>query len=323
MLHRARFHIPEKRIRQIKCGSHAERIARNRFRVKMFLHKSPDAPSTNSALGSGPIPRQTLSMHTASFLKELFDLTGKTAVVIGGTGELCGTMAVGLARAGAEVVLGGRIPEKAEKRLAEIESHGGKGYFVPVDVTSCESLEHLLDTVLDRSGKVDILINGAGTNSPTPFLDIPEEEYQRIIDTNLSAVFRACQVFGRYFVDESQPASIINLGSISGLNPLSRIFTYSLTKAAVHNLTRNLAREWADKDIRVNTLVPGFFPAEQNRKVLDESRVLDILRQTPASRFGNSEELIGATLLLASATAGSFITGTELIVDGGFHAMTI
>jgi NAD(P)-dependent dehydrogenase (short-subunit alcohol dehydrogenase family) len=289
----------------------------------MFLHKSPDAPSTNSALGSGPIPRQTLSMHTASFLKELFDLTGKTAVVIGGTGELCGTMAVGLARAGAEVVLGGRIPEKAEKRLAEIESHGGKGYFVPVDVTSCESLEHLLDTVLDRSGKVDILINGAGTNSPTPFLDIPEEEYQRIIDTNLSAVFRACQVFGRYFVDESQPASIINLGSISGLNPLSRIFTYSLTKAAVHNLTRNLAREWADKDIRVNTLVPGFFPAEQNRKVLDESRVLDILRQTPASRFGNSEELIGATLLLASATAGSFITGTELIVDGGFHAMTI
>jgi NAD(P)-dependent dehydrogenase (short-subunit alcohol dehydrogenase family) len=289
----------------------------------MFLHKSPDASSTNSALGSGPIPRQTLSMHTASFLKELFDLTGKTAVVIGGTGELCGTMAVGLARAGAEVVLGGRIPEKAEKRLAEIESHGGKGYFVPVDVTSCESLEHLLDTVLDRSGKVDILINGAGTNSPTPFLDIPEEEYQRIIDTNLSAVFRACQVFGRYFVDESQPASIINLGSISGLNPLSRIFTYSLTKAAVHNLTRNLAREWADKDIRVNTLVPGFFPAEQNRKVLDESRVLDILRQTPASRFGNSDELIGATLLLASATAGSFITGTELIVDGGFHAMTI
>lgn len=278
---------------------------------------------SKSALGSGPIPRQTLSMHTASFLKELFDLTGKTAVVIGGTGELCGTMAVGLARAGAEVVLGGRIPEKAEKRLAEIESHGGKGYFVPVDVTSCESLEHLLDTVLDRSGKVDILINGAGTNSPTPFLDIPEEEYQRIIDTNLSAVFRACQVFGRYFVDESQPASIINLGSISGLNPLSRIFTYSLTKAAVHNLTRNLAREWADKDIRVNTLVPGFFPAEQNRKVLDESRVLDILRQTPASRFGNSDELIGATLLLASATAGSFITGTELIVDGGFHAMTI
>lgn len=262
-------------------------------------------------------------MQPSSFLKDLFSLQGKTAVVIGGTGELCGTMAVGLARAGAEVVLGGRIPEKAEKRLAEIESHGGKGYFVPVDVTSRESLQHLLDTVLERSGQVDILINGAGTNSPTPFLQITEEEYARIMDTNLAAIFRACQVFGRYFVENNQPASIINLGSISGLNPLSRVFTYSASKAAVHNLTRNLAREWADKDIRVNTLVPGFFPAEQNRKVLDESRVLDILRQTPASRFGNAEELIGATILLSSSKAASFITGTEMIVDGGFQAMTI
>jgi NAD(P)-dependent dehydrogenase (short-subunit alcohol dehydrogenase family) len=274
-------------------------------------------------LGRFLIPVKIATMQTASYLKDLFGLTGKTAVIIGGTGELCGTMAVGLARAGAEVVLGGRIPEKAEKRLAEIESFGGEGYFVPVDVTSRDSLHHLLDTVLERSGKVDILINGAGTNSPTPFLDIPEDEYQRIIDTNLTAIFRACQVFGRYFLEQTQPASIINLGSISGLNPLSRVFTYSASKAAVHNLTRNLAREWADKDIRVNTLVPGFFPAEQNRKVLDESRVLDILRQTPASRFGNAEELIGATLLLASSNAGSFITGTEMIVDGGFHAMTI
>jgi NAD(P)-dependent dehydrogenase (short-subunit alcohol dehydrogenase family) len=274
-------------------------------------------------LGRSKNPDKTQDMQTASYLKELFDLSGKTAVVIGGTGELCGTMAVGLARAGAEVVLGGRIPEKADKRLAEIESHGGKGYFVPVDVTSRESLQQLLDEVLKRSGKVDILINGAGTNSPTPFLDITEEEYQRIVDTNLTAVFRACQVFGEYFVEESRPASIINLGSISGLNPLSRVFTYSLSKAAVHNLTRNLAREWADKDIRVNTLVPGFFPAEQNRKILDESRVLDILRSTPASRFGNAEELIGATLLLASSGAGSFITGIEMIVDGGFNAMRI
>ena len=262
-------------------------------------------------------------MSTTAYLKELFDLTGKTAVIIGGTGELCGTMAVGLARAGAEVVLGGRIPEKAEKRLAEIEGYGGKGYFVPVDVTSRQSLHDMLDTVLEKSGGVDILINGAGTNSPTPFLDIPEDEYARIIDTNLTSIFRACQVFGQYFVDEMRPASIINLGSISGLNPLSRVFTYSASKAAVHNLTRNLAREWADKDIRVNTLVPGFFPAEQNRKVLDESRVLDILRHTPASRFGNADELIGATLLLASAKAGSFITGMEMIVDGGFQAMSI
>jgi NAD(P)-dependent dehydrogenase (short-subunit alcohol dehydrogenase family) len=262
-------------------------------------------------------------MQIASFLKDLFDLSGKTAVVIGGTGELCGAMAVGLARAGAEVVLGGRIPEKAEKRLAEIESYGGKGYFVPVDVTARESLHHLLDTVVARSGQVDILINGAGINSATPFLEISEEEYQRVMDTNLSAVFRACQVFGQYFIDEERPASIINLGSLSGLNPLSRVFTFSASKAAVHNLTRNLAREWADKDIRVNTLVPGFFPVEQNRKVQDDTRILDILRQTPASRFGNTDELVGATLLLASSKAGSFITGMEMVVDGGFHATTI
>jgi len=262
-------------------------------------------------------------MQTASYLKDLFDLTGKTAVVIGGTGELCGTMAVGLGRAGANVVLAGRIKEKADKRIAEIESHGGKASFAPVDVTSRESLQQLLDTSLATYGNVDILINGAGVNSPSPFLEVTEEEFQRILDTNLTAVFRACQVFGAHFLEAARPASIINLGSISGLNPLSRVFTYSASKAAVHNLSRNLAREWADRDIRVNTLVPGFFPAEQNRKVLDESRVLDILRQTPASRFGNAEELIGATLLLASPKAGSFITGIEMIVDGGFQAMSI
>jgi len=262
-------------------------------------------------------------MQTAAYLKELFDLSGKTAVVIGGTGELCGTMAVGLGRAGANVILAGRIKEKADKRIAEIESHGGKAAFAPVDVTSRESLQTLLQSSIDTFGGVDILINGAGVNSPSPFLQVTEEEFHRILDTNLTAVFRACQVFGEYFLENARPASIINLGSISGLNPLSRVFTYSASKAAVHNLSRNLAREWADRDIRVNTLVPGFFPAEQNRKVLDESRVLDILRQTPASRFGNAEELIGATLLLAAPKAGSFITGIEMIVDGGFHAMSI
>ena len=262
-------------------------------------------------------------MQTTPFLKELFDLSGKVAVVIGGTGELCGTMGVGLARAGAEVVLVGRIREKAQKRIDEIESHGGKAWFVPADVTSRKSLEELMDAVLDRTERIDILVNGAGVNSPTPFFDITDEEFFRIINTNLTAVFHACQVFGEHFIDAGHPASIINVGSISALKPLSRVFTYSASKAAVHNLTANLAREWADKDIRVNTLVPGFFPAEQNRKVLDESRVLDILRQTPASRFGNPADLIGATLLLASHNAGAFITGTELVVDGGFNAMKI
>lgn len=258
-----------------------------------------------------------------SYLDHLFSLNDKTAVVIGGTGELCGAMASGLARAGAEVVLVGRSEEKAKAKLETIEADGGKAYFVPCDVNDRASIESLLKTVLERSNKVDILVNGAGVNSPTPFLDVPEDEFDHILDVNLKAVFTACQVFGKYFTDRGEPANIINVGSMSGILPLSRVFTYSLTKAAVHNLSKNLAREWAAQEIRVNTIVPGFFPAEQNRKVLNEERVASIMRHTPAGRFGESHELIGATLLLASDKAGSFITGHELVVDGGYSSMTI
>jgi NAD(P)-dependent dehydrogenase (short-subunit alcohol dehydrogenase family) len=260
---------------------------------------------------------------SSTYLNQLFGLKGKVAVVIGGTGELCGTMAEGLASAGAEVVLVGRSEEKANIRLEKIAAAGGNGYFASAEVGNRESLNDLLDSVIEQSGRADILINGAGVNSPTPFLEITDEDVHRIIDINLCGVFRACQIFGNYFMSRDVRASIINVGSISGLNPLSRVFTYSASKAAVHNLTRNLAREWADRDIRVNTLVPGFFPAEQNRAVLDESRVAEILRHTPSSRFGNPSELIGATLLLASNAAGGFITGTEMVVDGGFNAMSI
>jgi NAD(P)-dependent dehydrogenase (short-subunit alcohol dehydrogenase family) len=258
-----------------------------------------------------------------SSIFELFSLQGKTAVVIGGTGELCGAIAEGYASAGAEVVIVGRDPAKAEKRLEAIHSAGGIGYFVPADAARSADLQLLLDQVIERSGKCDILVNGAGVNSPTPFLDISEEEYDRIMNINTKAVVLACQVFGRYFVDHKIPASIVNLGSMSGLTPLSRVFTYSMSKAAVHNLSKNLAREWAPLGIRVNTLVPGFFPAEQNRKVLTEDRVASIMRHTPAARFGNSNELVGAALLLAANGAGSFITGHELVVDGGYSAMTI
>lgn len=258
-----------------------------------------------------------------SYLEKLFDLKDKVAVIIGGTGELCGHMALGLAHAGCEVVISGRNEHKALAKLDEIEKFGGKAYFVEAEVTQRGSLEALVDIVSEQSGRIDILINGAGINSPTPFLEISDEEFDNIIDINLKGVFRACQIFGRYFMAHDHPASIINIGSISGLNPLSRVFCYSASKAAVHNLTKNLAREWAENDIRVNTLVPGFFPAEQNRAVLDESRALEILRKTPASRFGNPDELIGTVLLLASHGAGSFITGSEFVVDGGFHAMTI
>ena len=258
-----------------------------------------------------------------SFLNDLFSLDGKVAVIIGGTGELCGAMAEGLAQAGAEVVLVGRSQEKANDRMAAISSKGGTAHFIAADVGSRAALDQLRDDVIAKCGRADILVNGAGVNSPTPVLDITEDEFARIIDINLAGVLRGCQSFGSYFLENNIPGSIINLGSISGLNPLSRVFTYSASKGAVHNLSRNLAREWAPHGIRVNTLVPGFFPAEQNRKVLTPDRVAQIMGHTPMDRFGEAHELVGATLLLASNNAGGFITGTEMIVDGGFNAVSI
>ena len=259
----------------------------------------------------------------AAFLTSLFSLDGKVAVVIGGTGELCGAMAQGLAAAGAEVVIAGRNQEKADVRLEAIQANGGRAWFHAAEATSKSELESLLNAVLQRSGRVDIVVNGAGVNSATPFFDIAEEEFDRIVLVNLKGVFLGCQVFGRHLVDAGHGGSIINIGSMSGVVPLSRVFTYSATKSAVHNLSLNLAREWAPHGVRVNVLVPGFFPAEQNRKILQPERVEKIMAHTPMKRFGEARELIGATLLLASNHAGSFITGEELIVDGGFHAMAI
>lgn len=258
-----------------------------------------------------------------SSIFELFSLQGQTAVVIGGTGELCGAIAEGYASAGAEVVLVGRDPAKAEKRLESIHAAGGEGYFVSADASRKSDLQLLLDTVIERSGACQILVNGAGVNSATPFLDISEEEYDRIMNINTKGVFLACQVFGKYFVENKVPASIINLGSMSGLLPLSRVFTYSMSKGAVHNLSKNLAREWAPQNIRVNTLVPGFFPAEQNKKVLVPERIAKIMNHTPMNRFGEARELVGAALMLASNGASSFITGHEMVVDGGYSSMTI
>ena len=257
-----------------------------------------------------------------SYVEDLFSLGGQTAVVVGGTGVLWGEMAKGLAQAGADVVVVGRSEEKGAERVSEIGALGGNASFIAADVASRESLESLLAEVLEANGKVDILVNGAGVNSPTPLLEIEDEEFARILDINLGAILRSCQVFGRQMLEQGS-GSIINIGSISGLGPLSKVFTYSASKAAVHNLSKNLAREWAEQGVRVNTLVPGFFPAEQNRKVLTEDRVAAIMGHTPANRFGDAHELNGATLLLASANAGSFVTGIELIVDGGFASMSI
>jgi len=259
----------------------------------------------------------------SSYIEDLFSLKGQVAVVSGGTGELCGAMAEGLAGAGAFVYLLGRSEEKAKARIERIESLGGRAAFLPFEATDRSSVESVLETVMSQQGKMDILVNGAGGNSATPYLEISDEEFRSIVELNIRSVFVACQAFGKKMIDLGNGGSIINVGSMSGLIPLSRVFTYSLTKAAVHNLSKNLAREWAPHNIRVNTLVPGFFPAEQNRKVLTPDRVEKIMGHTPMNRFGDAEELVGATLLLASRKAGSFITGEELVVDGGYASMTI
>jgi NAD(P)-dependent dehydrogenase (short-subunit alcohol dehydrogenase family) len=231
-------------------------------------------------------------------------------------------MAEALAAYGAKVALVGRNAEKAAARIEKIAKTGGVAWFESCNADKKSELEELLKRVVAKEGRVDILVNGAGVNSATPFLDIPEEEIDRIFAVNVKGVMLACQVFGRYFVENKIRASIINMGSESGVVPLSRVFTYSASKAAVHNISKNLAREWAPMGIRVNTLVPGFFPAEQNRKILQPERIEKIMAHTAMGRFGEAHELGGATVLLAS-DAASFITGSELVVDGGYSAMTI
>ena len=259
-------------------------------------------------------------MADRSYLDELFGLDGLVAVVVGGTGVLCGAMAAGLARAGASVVVAGRDPQKGADRVREIGAAGGRAAFAPVDVTKRASVEELLARVVESHGRVDLLINGAGVNNAGPYLDLKDEDWDRVLDSNLKAVHWGCQVFGRHMA-ESGGGSILNVASVTSHTPLSRVFAYSASKAAVINLTQNVARELAPMKIRVNAICPGFFPAEQNRKILDANRVDNIMRNTPMARFGEPDELIGATLLLLSPRAGSFITGAAYYVDGGFTAM--
>lgn len=271
-------------------------------------------------------PTQPLSSRFVEKPTEAFRLDGRVAVVIGGTGVLCGMLARGFAGVGAKVVLVGRDANKAQEILRLIEAAGGEGKFLGCDLHEPGALVDLRDQVLQQYEYIDILLNGAGINSATAFVEISGEELDQIMTVNFKAVFQACQVFGQYFVKRAQQggpgASIINMGSASAVRPLSRVFTYSATKAAVHNLSANLAREWAPYGVRVNTLVPGFFPAEQNRTVLTEDRIRSIMGQTPFGRFGEPQELVGAALLLAS-DAGGFMTGTELVVDGGFVSSSI
>jgi NAD(P)-dependent dehydrogenase (short-subunit alcohol dehydrogenase family) len=255
--------------------------------------------------------------------KDMFALDGQVAVVIGGGGVLAGAMATGLAEAGADVAILDLSLEGAEARAAAIrQSTGRRATAIQVDATSKADLQSACDAIVAQLGSVDILLNAAGINSGTPFFEISEAEWQRIIDIDLKSVFLACQVFGKVMVDKKS-GCVINISSASSNPPLSKVFTYSVAKGGVNQITHFLAREWATSGVRVNAIIPGFFPAEQNRKILTEERVAQIMNHTPMRRFGEAEELIGAVVYLASPKAASFVTGSIVRVDGGYLSMTI
>jgi NAD(P)-dependent dehydrogenase (short-subunit alcohol dehydrogenase family) len=258
-----------------------------------------------------------------TLIEDLFSLQGKTAIVVAGGGVLGGEMALGFAGAGAGVVIADINEDNAKQRAQAICRQGRKAVVCQADVTVKADLERVLEATLANFGTVDVLLNAAGINSGTPFFEIEESEWGRILDVDLRSVFLACQVFGKAMVDGGKGGSIINISSASSDPPLSKVFTYSVAKGGVNQITKFLAREFAPHRVRVNAIQPGFFPAEQNRKLLTESRCASIIGHTPMGRFGESCELVGAAVFLASERASSFVTGSILRVDGGFGAMTI
>jgi len=266
----------------------------------------------------------------------LFDLTGSVATVIGGTGVLGGALAEALAAAGAKVAVAGRSQERGEARCAAIRAQGGTAEFFTADASNRESVRALRENVASRLGATTVLVNAAGGNDPrvtvtpeNPFENIKAEDWVANFDLNLvGGLLLPCQEFGPAMCAAGQ-GSIINIASVSAHLPLSRVAAYSAAKAAVLNLSMFLAREWAPRGVRVNTITPGFFPAEQNRRLLfneDGSptpRAASILGHTPMQRFGTADELAGAAVFLASGKASGFITGTDIRVDGGYLSQTI
>ncbi len=269
-------------------------------------------------------------------LKNLFDLSGEVAAIIGGTGSIGGLMCDALAAHGAHVIVMGRNEENGNARVEAIKKNGGKASFQHADALQLESLIQARQAIHEKVGAPTILVNAAGGNKPEAtlkpgddFCKIPRDAWETVFDLNLvGGAFLPCQVFGEAMV-QSKQGSIINIASMAGMTPLSRVVAYASAKAAVINLTQFLAREWATVNVRVNAISPGFFPAEQNRSLLfneDGSytdRAKQIIGHTPMSRFGDVEELAGATIWLASNKAASFVTGQNIVVDGGFSSMTI
>lgn len=256
-------------------------------------------------------------------MTRLFDLTGKTAVAIGGNSVLGSSIAHGLAEHGASIAIVGRNLDKANEVVKEIESNGGKAKAFQADVSSKEAIVQVADEIEKWSGGWDILLNAPGKNSSTPFFDLEMEEWDDIMDVNLKGIVLTTQIFAKRMIEQERKGSIINISSVSSTTPLSKVFTYSVSKAGLNSATQFLAREFAPHGIRVNAIIPGFFPAEQNKKILSPERIESIMNHTPMNRFGTPDELQGAAVWLASENASSFVTGALIRVDGGFGSMTI
>ena len=249
----------------------------------------------------------------------LFDLSGKCAVVLGGTSGLGREIALGLARAGADVVATSRRPEQVEEVATAIEREGRRTLRLTADVLSRDSISALHNTVLNDFGRVDILVNSAGITARLPTIDCSEDTWQRIFDTNLTGTLRACQVFGKTMLAEAR-GSIINIASLASFVAFHEVAAYGASKAGVAALTRSLAVEFAPRNVRVNAIAPGIFPTALNEELLlGTLRGKEELMRTPMARFGRLEEIAGAAVFLASR-ASTFVTGQIITVDGGYMA---
>jgi len=249
----------------------------------------------------------------------LFNLQGKTAVILGGNSGIGQALALGLAEAGADVIAASRRKEAVEETAKQIEALGRKTLRLTADVAQRASLEKLREAVVSAFGKVDVLVNCAGITSKGPTLNFAEERWQEILDTNLTGTLRGCQVFGEHML-ERKSGRIINIASLSTHLGLFEVAAYGASKAGVGALTKTLAVEWSRHGVLVNAILPGVFRTALNANLLDNTpRGREFLTRTPMGRFGDVRELVGAAVFLSSE-ASSFVTGTLVVVDGGFLA---